>query len=181
MGTMGDAVRRLHIRNMGRNKWNEHRKAVQRQWDGIRRAIAALPLDFRSVVLYQDGLPVGGHERAIVAELAAAGSENHRILLELADRGATLTGTESPELLLREYELTRRILSAAEGRGGAKTQEEWTDEGRRILDERDRFIAHRIHQTLQPDQVGLLFLGMLHAVEGFLPDDIEVRRLEESA
>ena len=57
--------------------------------------------------IYQDGLPVCGKEEQIVRELAAAGSVNHQLVLELVGKGASLVGTEDPELLLREYHLQR--------------------------------------------------------------------------
>jgi signal transduction histidine kinase len=62
------------------------------------------------VRLYQDGLPVCGREEEIVRDLAGSGSQNHQILLELIARGARLTGSESPSLLLEEYELARQLL-----------------------------------------------------------------------
>ena len=55
--------------------------------------------------VYQDGLAVCGHEQKIVSELAGAGNRNHALLLKLQAQGATLMGTESPELLVEEYQL----------------------------------------------------------------------------
>ena len=48
--------------------------------------------------------------RQLCRELAQQGSDNHRVLADLIDQGARLTGTESPELLMEEYQLNRRIL-----------------------------------------------------------------------
>jgi hypothetical protein len=45
-----------------------------------------------------------------------------------------------------------------------------------VLEKRDQFIAGRIHGTLKVDEIGLIFLGLLHAVEAFLWPDIELTR-----
>ncbi len=46
--------------------------------------------------------------REIVSELSASGSRNHRLLMHLMDKGAMIMGTESPELLMEEYELAKK-------------------------------------------------------------------------
>src|SRR5262249_55932565 len=66
----------------------------------------------RKARLYQDGLPACGLEEKIVRDLAMQGVPNYRILLKLMERGATLEGTEDPDLLRTEYEL---IMSTAAG------------------------------------------------------------------
>ena len=120
--------------------------------------------------LFQDALPVCGFEERIVRELADAGGANYRLLLDLMVKGAKITGTESPHLLVEEYELNRKAL---EGRG----DETLRTRSRTLIDARDRFIAERIASTLQPGETGIIFLGMAHSLEGLLPDDIELRRI----
>ena len=85
-------------------------KSVDKLWKQIRQMIDGLGLDWANVRLYQDGLPICDHEETIVRELANKGSANHQLLVELIDRGARLTGTESPQLLIEEYEFNCRIL-----------------------------------------------------------------------
>ena len=85
-------------------------------------------------------------------------------------------GTESPELLLEEYNLARETL-AASGQGkppGASPQQGAV--AKALLDRRDRYIAERIAQTLQPGDTGVVFLGMLHSLAGRLPPDIKIVR-----
>jgi hypothetical protein len=45
-----------------------------------------------------------------------------------------------------------------------------------LLKRRDQFIGRRISQTLLPGETGLLFVGMLHAVEPWLDPDIQALR-----
>jgi hypothetical protein len=179
MGSLGDSVARLSKQRLGKAKWDAHMRDVDALWGEIRRMIDALGLDYPRVRLYQDGLPVCDHEEKIVRELAGAGSANHRLVVDLIDRGARLSGTESPQLLLEEYQLNRYLLSP-EGSfppssiGAAAIRQE----ARRVLEARDRFIASRIAETLQPGEQGLIFLGKLHSLDGRLPDDIRLTILQ---
>jgi hypothetical protein len=108
----------------------------------------------------------------IVRDLAVSGSRNHVILLDLVARGATIVGTESPALLLEEYELVQQLLVrlAADDAHGPTAQDQ--ELSGLVLEQRDRFIAGRVDETLKAGEVGLIFLGLLHALERFLPPDI---------
>jgi hypothetical protein len=143
-------------------------------WGNIQKEIQAFGLDYTKVRLYQDGLPTCGNEEIIVRKLAEAGSLNHQILVELMGKGATITGTESPELLLQEYALACQVLTSGRlsqrGRLAAR-QDKLSKE---LLEKRDRYMADRINNTLRPGEVGLVFLGMLHSLRGLLQPDIRV-------
>lgn len=177
LGSLGKTVRCAYVRRFGKGTWDRHIKTVDELWERTREATAGLGLDYAQVRLYQDGLPHCGREAEIVRDLAEAGSLNHRLLLELMGKGAELMGTESPELLVEEYQILRQTMLSQEAtrpRGLARRQKELS---RIILDKRDRYITERIDQTLAPGGTGLLFLGMLHSLEGHLPATIEVTRL----
>jgi len=188
LGRMREQVKAAHIRRLGRAKWEERVREVDRMWDAIRSRIDSLRFEWARVRLYQDGLPVCGHEEKIVADMARAGSRNHGLLAELMERGATLMGTESPELLLEEYNLAQRTLSgqpaeleAASGEqqteGTEVSGEAQAERHRALLQRRDAYIARRIDETLRPGETGVLFLGMLHGAVEQLAPDIEVSRL----
>ena len=140
-------------------------------WDDIERVAGAVAIGPEVVRVYQDGLPVCGHEQAIVAELAQAGSRNHLLLLSLQARGAILMGTESPELLIEEHQLA----TAAFGPGRKPPDAEPSGHaGDTLLERRDRYIAERINATLSPGETGVLFIGMLHKVAQYLDRGIVV-------
>ena len=144
---------------------------VEKMWEQIENVVASLPVTTGTVRVYQDGLPVCGHEQDIVSELAGAGSRNHRALLKLQTRGATLMGTESPELLVQEYQLATA--------GFASGVTVWTEVRQKqlhdtLLEKRDRYIADRINGTLGAGESGILFMGMLHAVAKYLDADVNV-------
>ena len=178
MGRLRESVRHHHTQRHGDEHWDQHVRAVEALWRTIRVRVAGLRLDPARTRLYQDGLPVCAQVGAIVADLAAAGSENHRLLTELAAAGATIEGTESPELLLLEYQLALRTLNAAGAVVGPEAQVEFARLGRELLERRDRFIAAQIDQTLEPGETGVIFLGLLHGLGPYLPAGLRLERLE---
>ena len=168
MGSLSGHVRALYIAHKGERAWRESRRAIACFWQELDRKIAALDLACDRLRLYQDGLPVCGREADIVRDLARAGGPNHRILLDLMDRGATVEGTEDPTLLLQEYNLLKAGMAAPPPVAAT------------LLDQRDRFIAGRIDATLRPGETGMLFLGAHHRVVRMLPATIAVQRLDDA-
>ena len=174
MGSLREQVRQEYVASHGQEKWVDHLKSIDEIWDGIRQMIAALELPCAGVRLYQDGLPQCNQEADIVRDVAARGSKNHQILTDLMQKGAQLMGTEDPQLLLQEYQYVQGTLGGKQNPAEANQQRE---QSRRLLALRDRFIAARINATLACGEIGLLFLGMAHAVEPLLDADILVRHL----
>ena len=173
MGSLLEQVKQEYVTRYGHEKWTEHLKSIDEVWSGIRRMIAELDLPYASVRLYQDGLAQCNKEADIVKDVAARGSKNHQLLVELMEQGARLMGTEDPDLLLQEYQFLQGALGG--GKQGHENQRE--DQSRRLLSGRDRFIAGRINATLSAGEIGLLFLGLAHSVEPLLDADILVRHL----
>jgi hypothetical protein len=176
LGNMAESVKSLYVRKMGRATWEKHIADIDRMWRGIRTRIEKRHLDYAHVRLYQDGLPTCGHEEQIVRDLARAGSQNHGLLADLMAKGARVTGTESPDLLLEEYHLAREALLASDRRESPEAAARRSALSKAILEKRDRHIGARIAETLRPGETGLIFLGRLHSLAGFLPPDIEVIR-----
>jgi len=154
--------------------WVARQATIAAFWKRVESwCLTTLPKSLARYAIYQDGLPVCGFENEIVRELAERGSANHRLVLGLLKRGARLEGTESPDLLLREYELAKSAVAqgaANVGSNSAKT----------LLDERDQFIAGRIDQSLQEGEAGVLFIGLFHNVLRFVPRSIDIQRVSIS-
>jgi hypothetical protein len=165
MGSAASGYQAAFIARHGEQNWRERSDSYAAIWRAIRagveQAIERRGAPARHVKLYQDSLPVCGQEAALVAQLAAAGSENHALLVALMQRGAVLVGTESPELLLAEYRL---LQSPGHTEADAAA----------VLEQRDRFIAARIVETLGWRELGVLFIGALHHVPRFLPERVSV-------
>jgi hypothetical protein len=171
MGTLGVAVRGMKLSALGRQGLTRHAAMVEKMWTQIEGVVANLPVTSGAMRVYQDGLPVCRHEQEIVSELAGAGNRNHRLLLELQARGATLMGTESPELLVEEYRLAAAAFASGATVRTRIRQKQLRDA---LLEKRDRYIAARINGTLGAGESGILFLGMLHEVARYLESDIDV-------
>ena len=175
LGALGIRIREQLIKTFGERWWQGNLGSVERVWDEIEAALNDLDLPYSRLRIYQDGLPVCGRELDIVKELAAGGSRNHRLLLELSRRGAEIIGTESGELLTEEYRRIKGLLetpsSPSQGRRDA------TASGAHLIEKRDRFIASRIDTTLHEDDIGMLLLGMLHAIAPLLAKDIKLLNL----
>ena len=181
LGSLQDSVRRYHIERTSPEQWDRRQAVVAGLWQTIRSQIEVLDLEYSRVRLYQDGLPNCGQEDAIVRDLARQGSINHQILLELMAKGAKLTGTEAPELLVKEYELARGALASTKSSRQKDRGLNYPRLSRKLLCERDDYIARQIDQTLEQGETGLIFLGMLHSLESHLPADIGLVRLNDLA
>jgi len=164
MGSAEAAYKAAFVARFGEGKWQERSDEFNAIWDAIASAINALDLNSATLKLYQDSLPLCGKELALIRDLAAQGSQNHRFLAALVDKGAILIGTESPALLLEEY----RLLQSAERA---------PEQAATLLRQRDEFIARRIDATLGEGETGLLFMGALHQVAPLLPPRIRVEYL----
>jgi hypothetical protein len=171
MGSLGASIRGKKLSTLGRPGLTHQAAVVDKMWEKIEGVAAGLPLAQGTLRVYQDGLPVCGHEREIVSEQAGAGSRNHRLLLALMARGAALMGTESPELLVEEYQLASAVLASGANLKRDVRQRELRDS---LLEKRDRFIAQRINATLDAGESGILFLGMLHQAAKYLDSEIDV-------
>jgi len=189
LGRLEHRLEQLKQATMPRERVEASRKQVARFWEELRVAIQSWQLDFSKVVVYQDALPFApathvGLEIKIVRELAAVGSANHQLLEWMHEQGASILGTESPELLVAEYSLVRKQLGMVdklsldqEKLSKPETASEISEVEAQLADllnRRDQFIAARIDTTLEQDQTGIILIGLLHSVEKWLPDDIEV-------
>ncbi|MBI4487547.1 MAG: hypothetical protein HY694_00555 [Deltaproteobacteria bacterium] len=170
-GSLTHNLRKRYIDRFGLSGWRQRIKGIDALWEEIRRRVLALEIDFHKVRVYQDGLPVCGRELEIVQDLARQGSKNHLLLMELAERGASIMGTEDAQLLLEEYLRLRDGL----GRDGKAADRVGRSED--LLSCRDLYIAKRISATLRKGETGILFIGLLHKVDEKLSQDMEISYL----
>ncbi len=174
MGNLGESIRQAAVKILGKQSLKQKDQMVNRIWTAIEQAIDVMELPFEKVRLYQDGLPVCSREMEIVTDLADTGSRNHRLLVQLIRKGAMLMGTESAELLLAEYRLVKQTVSGRFGAAGTAALRDRHKKADVLLKKRDQFISKRINSTLGRDETGIIFLGMLHDLQGMLDEDIKV-------
>ena len=174
LGSLGPAVERRSASLYGEKRWVEHKETVARFWESIAEYL--LSLDAASLKLYQDGLAADGElGRRIVEEAAQRGSMNYRILLRLMNKGAELRKTEDASLLAQELRLAQEEAVV----GNTIYQKEFSLRKARLTEERDKFIASAIVETLEQGETGILFIGAYHNVHLYLPGDIAVEQLKE--
>jgi len=171
MGTLGSSVTRAKISAFGQRRVEQAAAGVQKLWDQIEIIVTNLADNPGIKRVYQDGLPFCGREPEIVAELAQAGSRNYGLLLKLQSRGAVLMGTESPELLVEEYQVALAKFAPKGAAGAGKDRDRLRHD---LIDRRDRYVAQRINSTLLPGETGILFMGMLHQITRWLDRGISV-------
>ena len=177
MGTKAELHKKEFTDQFGVCVWNERIKAVDEMWKGIANRFRKLDVDHSNVRIYQDGLPLCGREMDIVRDVAAQGSQNHRLVLSLVKRGASLEGTEDIQLLLEEYHYIQAITREHEPAEKRRKAKSLSMKRKILLRQRDRFIARRIDKTLKEGETGILFAGMAHRVDKYLPKDINVSYL----
>ncbi|MBI3060245.1 MAG: hypothetical protein HYY81_13260 [Deltaproteobacteria bacterium] len=167
-GSLTHDLRKRYIDRFGLSGWRQRIRGVDALWQEIRTKVMALEIDFHKLKVYQDGLPVCGRELEIVEDLARQGSKNYQLLVELAERGAMIMGTEDAQLLVEEYLRLRDGLDADSETGNRVTP------GEDLLHRRDLYVAKRIRETLREGETGILFIGLLHKVDEKLCQDMEI-------
>lgn len=175
MGAFSETIRKVTLEKLGERVWRRKVTLIGKLWRRIEESVDALGLDCARTRVYQDGLPVCGKESEIISDIARLGSPNHQLLLRLQARGAAIMGTESPDLLLEEYALLKRVLQGKDAKEVSQAEAMQEEASNLILKKRDTFIAERIGETLQAGETGVLFLGILHDLSGRLPADIQVQ------
>ena len=187
-GSLTHDLRKRYIDRFGLSGWRQRIRGVDALWQEIRTKVMALEIDFHKLKVYQDGLPVCGKELEIVEDLARQGSKNYQLLVELAERGAMIMGTEDAQLLVEEYlrlrdglegdgETRDRVSPPAGAPACAGTADRRAGSVEDTLSCRDLYIAKRIRETLGEGELGLLFIGLLHRVDEKLNQDMEVTYL----
>lgn len=180
LGSLEQPIRDAKSQFASANTIESNQMVLDCFWNDLQQGIESWKLDYSKAIVFQDALPFTGHpnrtlERRIVDELATKGSANHKLVRWLVEKGATLEGTESTELLLREYDLVRKSLAEGLQRYDEPAVSSSTGEVvETLLNQRDRFIAGRIGDALNTDQIGILFIGMHHRVQDYLTPDIQV-------
>jgi len=175
LGSVGAALAQQSSALTGKRRWAIHREAMRHFWKSVRAYLRSF--DMAYVKLYQDGLAAGGAMgRRVVEEAARRGSKNYQLLVELMAEGAELRQTEDPSLLVQEYERLRRPRRVS----GSEPSGEERPASAELLRRRDRYIAERIHATLRPDDLGVLFIGANHDVVSHLPADVAVTMVKSA-
>lgn len=175
MGSLGEELIHVAISKIGREKWEENQRLIEKFWDELEKEIFQLNLDLEQTRIYQDGLPCEGEMgMKIVRSTAGLGSKNYQIIEKMVARGARIVATENPELLIKERNLALDILKDSSTVEKEEATKKYIARKDILLEQRDAYIASRINNTLENEETGVLFIGAEHNVIPKLAEDIEV-------
>ena len=175
MGTLSEELVQLAISKIGKEKWEENQKLIEKFWDELEKEIFQLNLDFKHTRIYQDGLPCEGEiGMKIINSTAELGSKNYQIIEKLVVKGAKVVATESPQLLIEERNLLLETLNNSSTAEKDEAKKKYDSKKDILLEQRDAYIASRINNTLEDGKTGILFIGAEHNVIPKLAHDIEV-------
>lgn len=178
LGSLSKEVAYRGVARLGEEAWDRHQQTVEGFWRSVGDAFDGL--NVAGMKIYQDGMVadgVIGHR--IVEETARAGSPNYQLVLGLLRRGASLIKTEDLDLVKREYNMLIAMTQAVSWRAKFVAAIRYKIAKRALLKRRDAFIAERIHETLEPGETGILFIGALHDVVQWLHSDVQIHELKD--
>jgi hypothetical protein len=150
---------------------------LQSVWTHIEESIGSLhPFPKK---MYQDGLftfnnslltiPPKDVPKALSEIYRMPEGHNKRILVKLADMGTSLVPCEEHEVL-KAWRKNETELSRKEEAGEEITAEEIGQQAVYLLT-RNKVIGQVIAQTLDEDEAGILFLGVVHNLQGMMADN----------
>ena len=133
--------------------------------------------------MYCEGVCTDRPIKDVTAEFREAGGKPslHGVVGDLLHRGARLEATEDPTsyrvagVLLRLGYHARHL---PDSRAAFLLSREIRVAFEKLNEERDRFVARRIDETLKDGEWAILYMGAEHRVETHLPPSIEVQLLE---
>jgi hypothetical protein len=178
LGSMSKEVTERGIATLGEETWVRHQRTVMGFWQSVWQYCDGI--DAAGLKIYQDGMVADGSlGRRIAEDTAAAGSLNYQLVLRLLNRGACLVKTEDFGLVKREYDRLMAITRAQSTWAKLMAVARYKLIKAVLLRKRDAFIAGRINETLESDGTGILFIGALHEVSGYLAPDIHVEEVKD--
>jgi len=175
LGSVASQVEKRGRAVSGEKAWNEHKRTVADFWEAITRYFDAL--DVNGYQIYQDGLAAeGALGMRIVEDAASMGSLNYQLVEKLVERGASIVKTEDASIVLKEVEGIKGIANARTLATKSWAVLKYERMKKRLLEERDRYIARTINSTLERN--GILFIGAFHDVISRLATDIVVKEVK---
>ncbi|MFH1337586.1 MAG: hypothetical protein ABIH55_01790 [Nanoarchaeota archaeon] len=180
MGSMSRGLEEISIQKLGKERWERNVIMIEKFWNEVELALDKLKLDYSKIRVYQDGLPCTREDLIlkIINQTAEKGSRNYKIIKKLMERGAKIEGTESPELLLEEFNSIKAFAEAGSKEEKEKALKRFEKTKNELMEKRDEFIAKRIDTTLKSGETGILFIGAHHDVKQKLANDINLKSLD---
>ena len=179
LGTVAGAIDKRGRTKLGEDLWQSHKRTIDGFWLSIADFLDSLPA--AGFKLYQDGLIADGEiGMKIVEQGVKDGSKNYEIIAQLLGKGAELVKTEDFSLVKKEYDFISKVIKSKSKLGRLAASLKYRLAAKKLLRDRDTFMAGRIAQTLGDGETGILFIGAYHDVIPLLPVDIDVEEMKET-
>lgn len=163
---------------MGQEKWKKHLQTIDLFWDSIEKYFGGLNAD--GFKIFQDSLVFEGEMgKKIVDTAAGKGSRNYAVIKKLLEKNAKLMKTEDLELVKKEAIYITKLAKANNLIEKIIAYFKYKLNKGRLLEERDKFIAKTINESLKEGETGILFIGAFHTVVPQLAEDITVIELKK--
>jgi len=178
LGSAASAIGSKSAALCGEERWAKHKETVAKFWENLAAYFESL--NATEMKIYQDGLPADGElGRRIIEEGARKGSKNHELILNLMKNGAEIRKTEDVAFLKEEYECITKLAQAKSIFKRAPAYAAYKLRTDHLTEERDKFVAKAIGETLKEGETGVLFMGSYHNVLPYLPEDIVVEQVKD--
>jgi len=180
MGSLADVSVRSGFFDSGHNLWQKHSDTINGYWQAIESYFDYADFSGRETKIFQDGMFADGEMATkIINEGIRAGSKNSEIVARLIVKGARLIQTEDFKMVKDEYDAIQYIMKSKNAFAKIYHLLRYKALKPVLLSKRDRYISHRIAQTLGTNETGILFIGAYHYIINLLPDDISVIQLKQ--
>jgi len=172
LGKTGEILARIR-KKADKEKSILHDKMMKTFWSDIEHYMDGI--DKKKIVIYQDGLVADGELGAkIIRQGASLGSRNFRLVSDLMEQGATIRKTENISIVKQEHTLLMNIFEPGPLIKKALAYMKYLFKKKNLLKLRDKFMAGKINTTLKKDEIGILFIGLLHDAHTYLEKDIQI-------
>lgn len=178
LGSLSEEIKKRGVADLGEEVWAIHTKTIEGFWDAIAAYVNFISVG--GIKIYQDGMIMGGEiGNKIVEEGVKAGSKNYKIISNLLKKGAVLVNTEDFNLVKKERDKLLSITQSKTITPKLFALLKYKLTKNQLLNQRDKFIAKRIIETLNPGERGIIFIGAYHNIKEKLPKDIQIIEIKD--
>lgn len=146
----------------------EYLEKFNRYWEQVKKQITELELKLGKVnKIYHELITASGEDGSkVIKEL---NDKSHEIIQTCLDSGAQLEAVEEGDLLTEFMDWSRCLIVGLQNQKVlTKVYESYTE----VSKKRNEYIAVKIDETLQADEIGILLMRENHQVQ--FPSDIQI-------
>lgn len=152
----------------GRQSQDDYREKFNRYWDQVENQMSNLELKLSRVnKIYHELIPASSDEG--LTAIKDLNDKSYQIVKSRLEKGAQLEATEDMELLTEFMDWNKCLAVGLQNQKVITKVYQYYDEANK---KRNEYLSRRIDETLNPDEIGILFMAEGHQVQ--FPSDIQV-------